>query len=219
VNQKEWEKCYARGLAFFGRISANVSHEIKNHLAVINELGGLLQDLSIMAQKDGPLDPVRVESLAGNITNQVAQSDHVVKAFNYFSHSVDRTTASVDLDEFAQKMVIITRRLAAVKGVELAYDPEKKEHLSMVTNPFLLEQLYHFCLEHLISENKSGLKISVRTARHNTNGKLLFSCSEPVARDMPEDDYSNLLMQQLKTRIEISPDRKKLILIIEQLSF
>lgn len=219
MNQKEWEECYARGLAFFGKISANVSHEIKNHLAVINELGGLMQDLSIMAQKDGPLDPFRVESLAGNITSQVAQSDHVVKAFNYFSHSVDRTAASVDLDEFAQKMVIITRRLAAVKGVELAYDPEEKEHLSMITNPFLLEQLYHFCLEHLLSENKSGLKISVRTARHNTNGKLLFFCSEPVARNMPEDDYSNLLMQQLKTRIEISSDRKMLILIIEQLSF
>jgi C4-dicarboxylate-specific signal transduction histidine kinase len=219
VNQKEWEKCYARGLAFFGRISANVSHEIKNHLAVINELGGLLQDLSVMAQKDGPLDPVRVENLAGNITSQVAQSDNVVKAFNYFSHSVDRITASVDLDELAQKMVIITRRLAAVKGVELTYDPEAKEHLSIITNPFLLEQLYHFCLEHLISENKSGLKISVQTARNGKNGKLLFFCSDSVARDIPEDDYLDLLKQQLKTRIEISPDRKKVILIIDQLSF
>lgn len=219
MNQKEWEECYARGLAFFGRISANVSHEIKNHLAVINELGGLLQDLSVMAQKDGPLDPVKVENLAGNITSQVAQSDQVVKSFNYFSHSVDRTKASVDLDEFAQKMVIITRRLAAVKGVELAYDPVEKEHLSMVTNPFLLEQLYHFYLEHLISENKSGLKISVRTARQGTNGKLIFFCSEPVDRDIPEDDYIDLLKQQLKTRTEISPDKKKLALIIEQLSF
>jgi hypothetical protein len=35
-----------QGLQFFGKISASVSHEIKNVLAVIGENAGLLEDLA-----------------------------------------------------------------------------------------------------------------------------------------------------------------------------
>ncbi|MFN2343802.1 MAG: hypothetical protein ABR542_10620, partial [Desulfonatronovibrio sp.] len=112
MREDEWEKCYVQGLAFFGRISANISHEVKNHLAVINELGGLLQDQSLMPGEKDNIAPAKIQGVADNIVSQVIQCDKVVKAFNYFSHSVDRTITSVDLNEFAEKMVAITKRLA-----------------------------------------------------------------------------------------------------------
>jgi len=172
-----------------------------------------------MAQKKDGLDPDRVDRLAGNITAQVSQSDKIVRAFNYFSHSVDRTQTSVDLDEFAEIMVTITRRLAAVKGMELVYNQEKRQHSPVFTNPFLLEQLYHFCLEHIIAQGKSGLIISLRIAKEGTKGKLSFSCPEPVMGNIPEDDYLDLLNQELKASIECGRDKRELVLTIEPLSF
>jgi hypothetical protein len=36
-------------LAFFGKINASISHELKNVMAIISETAGLLKDLSDMA--------------------------------------------------------------------------------------------------------------------------------------------------------------------------
>ena len=39
------------GLQFFGKMTASISHEIKNVLAIINENAGLLEDLALMADR------------------------------------------------------------------------------------------------------------------------------------------------------------------------
>ncbi len=52
------------GLQCFGSISASISHELKNALAIINENAGLLEDLSFMAEKGLPLDPVEAEKFS-----------------------------------------------------------------------------------------------------------------------------------------------------------
>ncbi|MFO7727595.1 MAG: hypothetical protein R6X11_04640 [Desulfonatronovibrio sp.] len=218
MNSEEWESCYARGLAFFGRVSANVSHEVKNHLAVINELGGLLQDLSLMADQKQGLDPTRVQNIADNIVDQIKQCDSVIKAFNYFSHSVDKTVTSVDLAEFTEKMVTITKRLATIKGAKLEFEPGPEQHSALLTNPFLLEQLYYFCLEHIISAATSGLVISVRPGKTETSGQLLFSCQEPVPGDMPDHEYIVLLKRTLNASTSVSADRKTFVLSIKNLS-
>jgi hypothetical protein len=45
------------GLQFYGKITASVSHEIKNVLAIINENAGLLEDFTFMADRGKPIDP------------------------------------------------------------------------------------------------------------------------------------------------------------------
>jgi len=48
-------------LKFFGKMTASISHELKNVLAIINENAGLLEDLCAMAEKGRPVDPVRIK--------------------------------------------------------------------------------------------------------------------------------------------------------------
>jgi hypothetical protein len=38
-------------------MTASISHEIKNVMAIINESAGLLEDYSLMAEKGMPIDP------------------------------------------------------------------------------------------------------------------------------------------------------------------
>ena len=51
------------GLQFFSQISASISHELKNVLGIINENAGLLEDLTLMAERGVPLDPVRLKAM------------------------------------------------------------------------------------------------------------------------------------------------------------
>ena len=41
-------------LQFFGRVSASISHELKNVLAIINENAGLLEDFTLMGDRGIP---------------------------------------------------------------------------------------------------------------------------------------------------------------------
>jgi len=38
-------------IAFFGRITAGVTHELKNVLAIVNESSGLMQDLLALSKE------------------------------------------------------------------------------------------------------------------------------------------------------------------------
>ena len=56
MNQKA-QTSNDKGLRFFGKITASVTHEIKNALATINENAGLMTDYIEMAARGRPLEP------------------------------------------------------------------------------------------------------------------------------------------------------------------
>ena len=61
----KWDMIGEQGLKFFGKMSATISHEINNALAIINENAGLLQDFTLMAGKRVPIDLDRLHTLGG----------------------------------------------------------------------------------------------------------------------------------------------------------
>jgi signal transduction histidine kinase len=70
------------GIQFFGKMSASISHEIKNVLAVINENAGLLEDICFMADRGKPGDIVRLKKIAGDVKDQVRRADRIVTAMS-----------------------------------------------------------------------------------------------------------------------------------------
>lgn len=109
----------AKGLAFFGKISAGMTHEIKNVLAIINESNGLMSDLLSMA-KDSPF-PHRDRFLRAisKIGEQVGRGVKVSAAFNRFAHSVDCPVSRIDLKEAVDEAIALNERFARLKRVEL----------------------------------------------------------------------------------------------------
>jgi light-regulated signal transduction histidine kinase (bacteriophytochrome) len=88
-----------KGLQFFGKLSASVSHDLKNVLSTINESAGLLEDFCLMSQKGMAIDLNRIGTVAGKIKGQVNRADLFLTSFNLFAHSVDRTVYPADLGE------------------------------------------------------------------------------------------------------------------------
>jgi signal transduction histidine kinase len=150
------------GLEFFGRISASISHEIRNALAVINEHAGLLEDMTLMAEKGMPLDAARLKRTAGAVLKQVQRVDGIVKTMNRFAHSVDEPLKGVDLAETLELVVRLFGRFAAVRQVSLA--PESPlASVSVATRPFQLQNLIGLCLDYAMQSAGSGgtVKLSI----------------------------------------------------------
>lgn len=148
------------GLAFFGTITASVTHELSNVIAIINELGGLLDDLLSLANAGAPVDLDKLKSLHGRLANQVARGDRIVRRLNRFAHSADYPVVEFDVSLVLDDLVRLTRRFTELKKVELVSElPEPGT--TVTTDPFAFQQAVFLCIGHLLAAGKEGARIIV----------------------------------------------------------
>jgi signal transduction histidine kinase len=114
--QVQWDTFAREGFQFFGTMSASISHEIKNALAIINENAGLLEDYALLAEKGRPIDPERLKVLAGQVMKQIKRADNLVKRMNRFAHSADEPLKNIDLGETLELITAIAQRVASMRG-------------------------------------------------------------------------------------------------------
>ncbi|WP_419785258.1 sensor histidine kinase [Pseudodesulfovibrio sp.] len=155
---------YRDGLRFFGRVSASVSHEIKNVFAVINEAAGLIGDFTLMAEKGMPIQPERLKKAADSIQGQVRRGDAIVRNMNAFAHSIDEDIREVDLAELAGLTVALATRMADMKQVRLTLGDCAAVVLS--ATPFDLMRLLHESIAVVLDAMQPGdsLAVGVKSA-------------------------------------------------------
>jgi len=170
------------GLAYFGKMTAAISHELKNCLAIMNENAGLIQDLTVLARKGRPLDPDRMDDVTGRITKQVGRADGLLKRMNAFAHSVDRPKQQIDLDEAVRLAADLGARLAANRVVEIR--PEPSPEPVTVTVPFFsLLNLIWQTMEAAMTVMPSKTKLAI-CIREEDGIRICFSCSSPFETDI-----------------------------------
>jgi len=156
------------GLQFFGTISASISHEIKNILAVLNENAGLLEDLVLMSEKGIPLNSERIKSVSGTIKNQIKRADLITKNMNSFAHSVDEAVKRVDIYEILELIVALTRRFADMREVKLELE-SCSNHAVATTNPFFLENLIYCCIDYAMKSKAEDSIIRISIQKEETD--------------------------------------------------
>ncbi len=150
------------GLQFFGKVSASISHEIKNVLAIMNENAGLLEDYTHMLENGKPINTELFKTLAGKVLKQIQRADGIVKRLNRFAHSVDNFAMSVDLVEIVTFMVELSHRSASSRGVSL--EPSASTGpVKITTNPFFLQSLIWLCLDFAMDMVDNGKTIGIIT--------------------------------------------------------
>lgn len=190
-------------LAFFGVVTASLSHEINNAVAIIGQLAGLLEDLLWGVRQGKPIDDGKLEDVSEKISNQVKKGQSVIKRLNRFAHSVDEPVKEFDLREMLEFISVIAERFAFLKGAKLEL-ASQKESLTVTSNPFSLQQAVFICIEMALSA--SGKNEVVKVACEQDGDKFRVSiASAPV----PKTDEANsklallsLLMEQLGGRVE-----------------
>ncbi len=147
-------------LGFFGRMTASVSHELKNVFAVINENAGLMEDLIALSERGRPLDAKRLALLASKTREQVKRGDQIVKNLNLFAHSVDRDKAPVSLSELLTLSTALAARLATNKGYEIVTQCDRNIP-ELTTSPFLLHNLLWRALDYAMQDTDEEKKIVI----------------------------------------------------------
>jgi len=190
-------------LRFFGKVSASVSHEIKNVFAVINESAGLLGDLSLMAEKGMPMDPERMKKVATSIQGQVQRGDCIIKNMNKLAHSTDEAALEVDLTQVVELAVALSTRMADMKQMRLSVGecaPAK-----VVVSPFKLIQLLHGATSLALDKMSSQATLAFSVAEGDDKATIILSvpgqginltCDEALealAADMDATACSNKL--------------------------
>ncbi|MFC2085032.1 hypothetical protein ACFLS9_08250 [Bacteroidota bacterium] len=158
-------------IAFIGRITAGVTHEIKNVLASINELAGLMEDLLLMSKDDSFPHKEKFQKVLPRITEQVKRGNNITGQLNKFSHLTDETTSLVDLNEIAEHIIFLTSRFARNKNITLINHPAGV-NISFTINPFHLELCLYNCIKYFLEKIDSGGKINIRPNLNNNSALI-----------------------------------------------
>ena len=203
------QELHEKGLAFFGAITASVSHELNNVISIIDQTAGLLQDLLIGAQHGRPISEERLQRMADNVRNQTERGIGIIKRFNTFGHSADDPVREFELNSLIENLTELNQRFALMKKTSLDFQPAD-EPLSITNSPFLLQQLLFLCIRRFLSfsQPEDSVFISLRPDEADVHLKVEGSS---INYDDAEREfvYLEILMNRMKGSIELSQDTDK----------
>jgi len=175
------------GPAYFGRMGASISHDIKNCLAIMNENAGLMSDHLFMAQKGKPIDAERFSAIIQRIEKQIVRADGIAKSLNAFSHSMDKPEQQIDLNEAVDLALSLGSRIIANKGIQVDHtESENKLYIngSLFFSLFLIWSI----LENITENLASGAVLNIFSKEEDNNQVCLsFQCEQAIfASDFAE---------------------------------
>ena len=161
-------------LAFFGKVNASISHELKNILAIISEAAGLLQDLTDIAAKGQKIELEMLKTCSQDIVEEIQRGFATIKRMNTFSHSVDDPVKKVNLGDVVDLMIGLAKFLSFAGKVR--FEPLPEAAAVVLTCPFRLQNLIYQAL--VFAFESAGPDGQIRVAIHpqpNGSAHITFS--------------------------------------------
>lgn len=201
-NAKDWFGYDS--LAFFGKVNASISHELKNVMAIISETAGLLGDLSEMARGGKPIDPEMLTSSTDSIVEEIQRGFSTIRQMNRFAHSVDTPVLSVDLMDILDLVRNLSGYLSFAGKTNL-HTGEGTAAMAQ-TCPFILQAIIYQAVVQTFQHAGPGaqLDISVQSKNESTWQILLDGFSLKDGEVFPDDRITRMA---LSIGVSISYDR------------
>ena len=201
------EKLFDEGLQFFGRITANLAHELSNVVSIVGELSGLLDDYLRLAEQDGdPLHPEKLQQLAHGIDKQTARGKGLIHHMNRFVRSIDGPLKKFDLGEMLENIIHLCERFARLKSTAIELiSPEKP--VRVTSNPFMLRLAVFACIDISLEAMKAEamnepIRMSLASPHHGKQGARITLRTTSLAHVDPTARLAFLefLMERLDGR-------------------
>lgn len=204
-------------LQFFGKISASISHEINNVLAIINEHAGLLNDFAMMADKGRSIDPQRLEKIASNILSQIRRAEGIVQNMNRFSHTIDQSKIDIDLQEAVTFMLDLFYRFTSTRSIVINLTASE-DMVKITAAPFFLVNLMWLCLDFVMNLTNSTKTINITVQQTGSCGQIRFTglegLTEKFLDDFLSDQHTAQLFHILNATLTVSAGGKELNLAL-----
>lgn len=172
-------------LASIGKLMAGLSHEFKNHLAIIKELNGLIEDLLLLEEPGQSLNSERYKKILSGINGRIAEAAEMCRFLSGFSHRMDQPLSSISVTDVLQEKIYLLRRFAQQKQVDLLSSFDKD--LPVIFNDPSLLQFAIFCIIWPALELlQQGGRISITVVRKDQSVKIVVNLKGAIEK--PEDD-------------------------------
>lgn len=176
VNNADEQLLYG-GLAFFGAVTASVSHELNNVISIIDQTTGLVEDMIAAVDQGKAIDVDKLEQVVGSLQKHTTRGLHIIKRLNTFAHSSDVPRREYDLCESVRNLVELSQRLAGLKRVNL--DLHAPSDPVMITgNPFLMQQLLFASIKRGLQDAGRDMTIIVTVAGAESGAEVTIDAPE-----------------------------------------
>ena len=198
MDQEEMRLLREQALSFFGAITASLSHEINNSVAIIAELAGLLQDLLLGAEQGQAIDNDKLKDISQRITGQAKKCQETIKRLNRFAHSTDKPKTTFDACEVLDQLVILAQRFAFLKGVQLE-NASTPESITISGSPFSLQQAVFICIRLALAASKKDETVTVAFDVEDSIVEIATTCESLPDTESAKSDISflSVLMKEL----------------------
>jgi signal transduction histidine kinase len=209
----------ARHLAFVGRVTASLSHEVKNTLAIISESSGLMGDLLEYTAPPAEWAPYpRLKTLLTTIAEQVERSVVILKRLNRFAHSMDEQLVALDLNDLLMEIANLAQRFARLREVGLE-TRLCSESLKMRSDPFRIQQVVFHFIEVSLKFSPKNTTITVASRRDKGAAQVLITDEAPPRAGWLKKLISTPQLMLAETEEQSDPDLGVLGLIVAKLDW
>jgi len=155
---------HSKKTAFFGKVTANVTHELQNVLAIIKENAGLMEDFMQFQMNPESLADLEInlKKILGKIVEQSKRGVGLTTALNGFAHTTDRVETEIHIHKAVERLLFLTNRLFLLQGIEVNLEKCEKSP-SIVIDHVLFQTIILMSIECLmeIPDVKSNIGIRV----------------------------------------------------------
>lgn len=170
------------GAAFFGAITASVSHELNNMFAIVDQSGGLLLDL---VQGASQIEAERVAAAASTMCRQAARGLEIVQRLNRLAHSADDHRVEFDVDEELDNLIALCHRLAELKRARLTLAPAA-DRSTLQGSAFYLQAAVFWAVRSALAAVQRDDEIVVSTGTRDDGVTVEIECPRVIDPHHPD---------------------------------
>lgn len=202
MNENRENELRTLQLEFFGRILAGFTHDLKNHLAIIQESNGLISDLIAMGMITDEALAAKLQKIVTSIQGRVSQATDMANNLNGFAHRQDTPLSSFQVNDLLAEELTFLRRFTRIREIDLKI--ELHEGLPAIyNNPSLVQYVVFKLFTMALKKLKNHTLIEVASGEENSAVKITFRLSgEKEQFDKLIDDESAAAIQEALDRMQ-----------------
>lgn len=201
--------CEDKEVAFFGKITAGITHELKNVLAIIRESSGLMGDIMSISPEAIIKHQEKMQNSMVRIKDQIERGVELTDRLNKFAHSTDETLLKIDLQESIEQLITLAQRFARLKHVVLKTVPPNQggPPVTLVTHYVQLQMALFASLECCFTVMSAGgeINIGIRKAKGENSIHVVCKGDMPSLSEFIRNIYESqkwLVLQEIAACLE-----------------
>ncbi|MEJ2076813.1 MAG: hypothetical protein P8020_00365 [Acidobacteriota bacterium] len=196
-----------RDLTFFGVITTSMTHELANVILIIEQIGGLLEDLLEKHRAGQPVSCERLSVIEDRLSRQTRRASTLIRNLNRFAHGIDQRILEFDLNSLVRELLGVSSRFADSRGVKVE-SLYSREEIRMRSDPFALQQAVFAGLRRAFSICGPGNSVQVAVGRDRSGPMVTIQGPRGVESSTSTAQMD--LLQPLMTKLggAVSTKRK-----------